>query len=276
MKRLFFLFLLALAVTIGACNKKTNDPPVQTTDDDTITAEDHSTSEAMFEDAFNVVDESIKEDGRVEKTQGANAILNGCTTITVDTTGAMLKMTIDFGTGCTGNDGRERSGKILVTLSGRYSRPGSVISIEFDDYHVNGNKIEGKKTVTFKGLNADNQPYFSIKVTGGKVTLTSGKTITWESERTRVWEKGFNTGTPMDDEYNITGTASGTNRNGLSYTAKITTPLHVKIGCRWIESGTLTIRPDNKADRIIDYGNGDCDNKATVTINSKTHDLTLR
>jgi hypothetical protein len=82
----------------------------------------------------------------------------------------------------------------------------------------------------------------------------------------------------MDDEYDITGSASGTNRIGKNYAILIDNdnPLHVKVGCRWIVSGKVNITPEGKPGRLVDYGTGACDNDATVTINSRTFNIKLR
>ena len=47
-------------------------------------------------------------------------------------------------------------------------------------------------------------------------------------------------------------------------------------GCRrHFTQGVLEHTPAGKATRYIDYGNGVCDNKATVTINGNTYAITL-
>ena len=66
--------------------------------------------------------------------------------------------------------------------------------------------------------------------------------------------------------YSITGTASGTAFDGTHFTSNITSALIVALNCRWIEEGKIEFKPDGKLTRTIDFGNGDCDNKATVTI----------
>jgi len=82
--------------------------------------------------------------------------------------------------------------------------------------------------------------------------------------------------------YSITGSASGTTGTGTHFTVSITSPIIVKLSC-WFESpskpglvqGTLQITPDGKPVRTIDYGSGDCDNTATITVNGNSHPYTL-
>src|SRR5882724_12626176 len=59
-----------------------------------------------------------------------------------------LRAVIDFGSGCTGRDGRTRRGKITVTYSGRMILPGSSASTTFDGYFINDTKVEGTHTIT--------------------------------------------------------------------------------------------------------------------------------
>jgi hypothetical protein len=48
------------------------------------------------------------------------------------------------------------------------------------------------------------------------------------------------------------------------------------IGCRkHFTQGVLEHTPSGKAMRTIDYGNGACDDQATVTINGNTYTITL-
>jgi hypothetical protein len=79
----------------------------------------------------------------------------------------------------------------------------------------------------------------------------------------------------MDDVYLIEGSTTGTSARGSSYSAVITTPLRKANACPWIESGVVTITPRNKKTRTIDFGDGTCDNKATVTIEGKVYNITL-
>ena len=105
------------------------------------------------------------------------------------------------------------------------------------------------------------------------------KTFTYTSTRTREWVVGENTSGILgwfDDVYKVSINSSGTNFNGASFTSKTTKPLQISLVCPWIEAGTIEFTPSGKLTRTIDYGNGDCDNKATVTIAGVSFPITLR
>jgi hypothetical protein len=76
--------------------------------------------------------------------------------------------------------------------------------------------------------------------------------------------------------YLITGSANGTSAGGTSYTAVIGQALRKELSCRHIVSGIISITPGDKPTRTINYGDGTCDDKATVTINGNVFNITLR
>ncbi|HEY5771115.1 MAG TPA: hypothetical protein VIS75_00755, partial [Chitinophagaceae bacterium] len=60
----------------------------------------------------------------------------------------------------------------------------------------------------------------------------------------------------------------------------ITEPLIKKFTCRWLVKGIIRTARINLATNspwvaTINYGIGDCDNKAVVTINGVPHNITL-
>jgi hypothetical protein len=49
------------------------------------------------------------------------------------------------------------------------------------------------------------------------------------------------------------------------------------MSCQWrIVSGTIEMNPEGKSTRTIDYGNGNCDNEISVTVNGKTRTMSRR
>lgn len=287
MKKMNNLFLTTLTVAFlfTSCTKKENK--------DTTTAQDNALAESMFDDVFKNVNEvAVKEEGAnkmgypVEYTFGASC---GSVTLTPLDTTFPKTLTIDFGTtNCSGNDGRNRRGKIIATLSGKYKNTGTVLSVTLDNYHVDDHHIEGTKSVTNAGNNT-----WNVSVTGGKVTYPNGEVATWASTRTRKWVEGFNTAVSLnkadsacfvnlqcllDDAYEISGSANGVARNGKKYDVSITTALRVQF-CGLVPEvtkGVVEIQPEGVLLRTVDFGNGICDNEGTVTIKKKTYTFKLR
>jgi hypothetical protein len=196
-----------------------------------------------------------------------------CATVTRDS--IQHTITIDFGTGCTGRDGRTRSGQIQIQYTGRYFEPGASWTVTFSNYHVDGRLVEGSRTVTNNGLNASGNMTWTIEAQNMRVTLPDGRWRTWDSQRTREMIAGYGDSTCVNDVYKVNGTASGSNDRGDSYTATMTDLIR-EHDCRWITSGSISVTASNRPDRIIDFGNGTCDDEATVTVNGITHPIHLR
>lgn len=261
--------------TVESCKKKT-DTVVTSADTDTQTAQDHAYAESSYNDAYASVNDAASVHSEIGKTGGETVILPSGASITVsDVHTFPIKMTIDFGTGTMCKDNKMRTGQIIATLSGKYRDSGTVITITFNGYTVNGDKIEGVKTVTNEGHNANGNWHYAIAV-DGKVTRKNGNMIIYKSSRDREWIQGSNTPGLGDDMYSITGSASGTSSNGNIYSLTITKPLIVGFACRFIEAGTVDIAITGKADRIVNYGDtANCDANATVTINGKVYNVIM-
>ncbi len=257
------------AIFLNGCKK-------ENIDDNMNAAEDNALSEVSYSDVQSIADEAASGSMSSYKTGSSDGILSTCATITHDTVSDPRVLTIDFGTvNCTCNDGRLRRGKIIVTYSGPYREPGHVHTITFDNYFVNDNQILGTKTVTNQGLNDNGNLYYSIEVNGSIIRANGAGTITFVSSRVREWIEGESTPQWSDDVYLVTGTASGTNSEGGSFTAEITPALRRTVACHQFVSGTATVTPANRPVRNIDFGDGTCDNEATVTVNGHDHIIQL-
>ena len=251
-------------------------------DADVESSENNALAEASFNDVTSIADQAALGGSVNMRVAGENredgSLGSGCATVTIDTVSTPHIITIDFGsTNCVCNDGRTRRGKILLSYSGRYRESGTVISISFNNYFVNDNQLTGTKTITNQGLNNAGNLVYKIEVNGQILKANGAGTISWTSSRQREWTAGANT--PLvwsDDAYSITGTASGTNASGKSYTINITKPLVRKMSCRWFESGTVDVTPEGKPARTLDYGTSGCDANATVTILGYSFPIVLR
>lgn len=263
------VFTIAILL-FAACNREKPDRDTRFTQQEAI-------AERLFDELNSLVDEAATTGNLSNfKLEGGELMLtSGCATVSRDTTATPKTVTIDFGTGCTGNDGRTRSGKIIASYTGPYRQEGTVITISTENYFVQGHQIIGNpvRRVENIGPNADGHPVFQIDVTGEVIFANNSGSINWTANRTRTWTAGFNTFILADDRYSISGSANGSNSAGVQWSALITEPLIVNmaLGCRQIVSGKKVVTPTNRPERTIDYGNGACDNTFTVTINGNTY-----
>ena len=173
-----------------------------------------------------------------------------------------IVITIDYGDGCPSwLYNVVKKGKIIITITGWMFEEGSERIVTFEDFYVNDNQIEG----TFTFTNLGNASY-SCTLEGGKITTPDGNEITRESERIRTRTSGEDTDERWDDVFEITGNAYGTTADGTEYSMDITEPLVRPWDCFWITSGTIE-KTIEDTQIIIDFGDGECDNIATKTVN---------
>ena len=271
----YLMVAATVGITFTSCKKDKD----ETLDSDTSAASDNALAEGTYNDVHNIADEASSgslTSYLMTSGSGERGLLSTCATITNDTTVMPHMLTIDFGTSnCLCNDGRYRRGVINCSYSGHYRDSLATHTITFTNYFVNDNQVMGTKTVTNNGHNAAGHLVYNVTVNGSIIKASGAGTVTWNSTRTREWIQGESTPTWSDDVYLITGSASGNNAAGRSFTINITTPLRREIGCHHFVSGVFELTPSGKPVRVVDYGTGACDNTATVTISGHTYTITL-
>jgi hypothetical protein len=98
-----------------------------------------------------------------------------------------------------------------------------------------------------------------------------------EVNREREWIAGMSTPHFIwDDECLVTGTTSGKNINGVSYSTIITTPLHWKRACRFIVAGIIKVERSGSDPVELDFGSGECDSQATLRRGDEEKQINLR
>ncbi len=283
-KSRLFLSLGTAVITVGlfiftaACQRKTNDT-LTNADDNGGYASDHAKMEQNSNDVVSIADAAAATNsGSGVDLRTTATTISGCATVSRSVTpGGDSILTIDFGTtDCTCADGKNRKGSIIVNYSGRYKDNGSTHTITYSNYFVNDNQLTGIKTVTNMGTNATGQVYYTVNVNDTLNLGTGNGEIVWSGTRTRTWLTGYTTTERSDDSYLIAGTTSLTRANGNTFTMVIGTPLQVAYGCAWIEAGTVTVTRPSGVSATLNYGDGNCDSEAQLTIGSHTYNITLK
>lgn len=287
--------LLGLMIfSFAACQKEiTASAELEAVTTEEVTL-NQSTSETEFDDVFNITMGMGNETGEDLGIVGGisifgnsvaytlieqvdSAVNNRCFTVTVTPRdrGVFPKtVTLDFGTGCRARDGRLRQGKIITVFTGPMGIPRSKATTTFDRYKVDSINVAGTHIVT--NTSTSNNRIFSISVVDGKLTWDGGRWVRWSCARNLTQIEG--NGTPMlpaDDIFTITGGGRGENSSGKSWAHQIKEPLVKRFTCRWISKGILLIRRDAGSGQL-DFGDGSCDNKAVLTINGVSKEITLR
>lgn len=259
-----FILLLALAVTISGCKPKDDDSqPTPTTD--VSNEEDIALAENIISDA-NRESDVVLRDTFAYKTSD-----NICRFATIDTAyGSCDTLFRIFYDTCLNTSGRIRQGTILVRVQGcKLIEKGIKITMTFENFYINEFKLEGKRVLENKGLNAQSQPYFNITDSLTVTNTTNSKYVHWETNRVNTWAEGYSSVFTLDDVYVIN--SSGTyksNRSGTVRTIEvIIKDLKRKVFCQWPVSGTIESTPYGFQTRTIDFGTGSCDNVADLYVN---------
>lgn len=194
-------------------------------------------------------------------------IINSCTTITEATSKDSFPKTfvVDFGSECITN-GIKRSGKLKITFSDYTTQNGSTMIIERDNYSVNGNKIKG--TIEYKNTTINSKtPQWARTVTNGEYMDSKGDIYLNSGTHTVKQTAGITTITLNDDTYEmVEGIHTVSKQNGGTITLKVSESLIKIQNCDYISKGKLNVE-NSLIKGTINYGNGECDNKATYTQN---------
>ncbi|MBS1635288.1 MAG: hypothetical protein JST26_05150 [Bacteroidetes bacterium] len=284
MKKITFLsaaVLIASTSVFNSCKKKTE------VDNETQSVVDN----AICEQQFMAIQPSVNSKGITEKgikkvntceTWNILGAIGGTNTpnpaqdTIVNGSGnyqnGPVTFEIDYGTtGCPGPDGRIRTGKIHITTAKRWSSLNTQVTTDLLNYAVNGVTYSGQVIIT-----RIDSVTINTQVVNGHCTNGTWN-IDWACNKTLKQIAGFSTKTDeTDDEFQITGTANGKNREGRTFTTSITSPLVKKNNCQYISSGTLELTPDGFKTRTVDFGNGTCDDDATFTVNGQTVSFKLK
>ena len=268
------MFILSSSIIIS-CNKNKDETIYLEENGDFIT---ENLAARSYEEVADISDQAITNDdiiiyGRVnESTDNSIDFMNksACASVTRTVSANAVNIVVDYGpVNCGCPDGKQRKGIIKIRQAIPFAKDSTRV-ITFDNYFVNNNKLGGLITITKKENTTEGFPVVGISITNGSVVLAAnGGTLLYASERTRTHTEGAST--PLifnDDVFKIEGTRNGTTPAGILFTSTITNPLihKRKLDCRETVQGTIRFTKTGKPDKVIDFGNGLCDNTATVTV----------
>ncbi|MFC3416712.1 hypothetical protein [Algoriphagus hitonicola] len=273
MKKSFNLFFVLglFTLIISSCG---SDPTDELPEPDLSVIDDDVQINRTFEDLDNYTLTVLEENGlgaRIFKSQ-LDEICEGVD-ITIDQENR--RIVIDFGESCINSEGIERKGVVTLEYSGNFLFPGATVLTTFEGYEVDGLQIEGTRSIVNSGVDlANNQINLAVTVENGVITWPDGSSATYESDQireVRLGSEGY--------EINITGTASGTSRTGISYTSLVETALEVNQPCVesgvWIPSAGVLVFNYENSTVSADFGTGDCDRTLILTYPGGSQEITV-
>jgi hypothetical protein len=264
-----------LTVLVLSCSK---DDSNNTASEDLTEARVSAKIDLVTEDVSKIVDEQFAL--QVNPSAGRNsqetASLPPCVTIDIQLTANSWTRTLTFDN-CELPNGNVLDGTIIVSGSLNFDTPSHTISYSFVDFYHNDILVEGNRTVVRSiqstTVQAAPHPVANMSI-DMHLTFPNGNQYHRVGNRIREMIEGF--GTPAlwaDNVFSISGNWTTTFPAGTR-TSTITTPLRAEAGCPHIVSGVITTVRNNNTG-TLDYGNGDCDNQATLTVNGNTTTITL-
>jgi len=290
LKKLLMIALFAIP-TLQSCKK--DDETTDTFTQDQIVALDQNQLDTETEDVTNLIDQAMYQNqsvinGRIS-TDTIQTLLDStnCAQVTIIPKGTNPtgKITIDFGTGCLCKDGRMRKGKIISQFNNPIRKQGSLIETTFENYgvtkrnsteYINVDNSSTKSTQTTQAPDSlvNGSVVDITRVLNMKMILGTGQTFTYTGTKLI----SFNLGQLQNSWDNVITTKTGSSlngvdRNGGNYTLTVNSNVVRKLECFLIGvykpvSGEVTIQNDSKT-KVINYGDGSCDNSVDVSINGK-------
>ena len=188
--------------------------------------------------------------------------------------------TITFSEDCEGKRGQTRSGTMIVTYSETQGEAGSFRQVTYDDFYLNGVKIEGTRRTEIISIDENGSKTMRTSMTDGKMIYEDATFKTKNSEMTRY------THVENDEKQysSLTGSKSAVSTEGVSFSMQITTPIKFVYNCDDLgfrKRGKIPvegIKVSIDGDQTIttDFGDGTCDTLVEVTKDGEVETVDLK
>lgn len=274
MKRITLALVSILTITFMSCQDEVG---TETSIEAALSVADLDTEEsvdASYEDIDDITEAGMEDVAALSQGRFNRRDVLECAEVTHDTVNQTIEIVYDSLSGCSNPSGRVRHGKILVSYNSTRYEIGAYREVTFEDFYLDDVKVEGTRRIENITGSSEDAPKFQITITGGQLTFADGTTITRDVDHIRTWYRSEN---PQDDYVTLEGTASGSRRDGIAYTAEITEALTFMRSCRnqgFIPvSGTKVITGESTI--TMDFGDGTCDNLVDVTTDGVTETIEI-
>lgn len=267
-KKITGLMLMAI-MAFTSCNKEDSPNMV----DEEAGEEVISVAELKVSDEAELISEEITSIGEdvyavdeistISKSFYASDYLPDCVTITTVVTDTTKEKTIDFGEGCELPNGNVLSGIINLSYAKDMEMASKTLNLSLENFTFNEVAVEGSASVIRKRTNDSGNPQ-SDAVANFDGVWPDGGTASFSGNRTREWIEGYGSGFWGDNVFLISGKGTYTGKLGNVFVKETVTPLRRELACRFIVSGVLEISR-NDATASLDFGDGSCDAKGTLT-----------
>lgn len=267
--------LFVAAMLLVSCDNNADQQGTETEEEQTLESASISEDETddVLEITYQTETELVSAGGRVRTTT--------CAEVTNDKENNII--TIDFGDGCVGPRGRERSGKIIIAYSHEIGDSLANRIITFENYVVNNKGITGTIELRDRSINEAGNLQSVKRLIDLTITFPNGQQTVFNGSRTREWLSGAGDDDPSNNVYKITGSVEGISTTGRSFTHTIVEPIISDWSCAAQGnfariSGVVELsklKGYSVRKRTVDYGDGECDNFITITTFKRTYVITI-
>lgn len=199
-----------------------------------------------------------------------------CAEVTVNGDDFPKEIIIDYGDGCVGRAGMQKTGTVIITMSDTITVPGATYTLTFKDVTIGTREVEKTASITNEGLNDDENWEISISSEMTSNMESEGETVVVKREYSerKVWLNGFGTPEWDDDQFLRTGGGTIVVNDELKFERNITDALYIDRACMFPLSGIIQITRGGES-MMIDFGEGECDNRAIVTKGEESEEIEL-
>lgn len=262
------MFILALLTLIF----------VSCSDEDSVAEEEQTAdiTEVVLASEVDLAGEAIgdiiitsyenQESNELNRAANSQSFLPNCVTVTIVVEEDFREVTLDFGSeGCNIN-GHVLRGQIVFSYTRIVDAQEVLITYNLIDFYFDAKQVIGSRTILRQLSNDSGNPQFThtLDLT---VIWPNGMEASREGVKIREWIEGFGSGVLIDNVFEVTGNWMTTFVNGNEHTYEVITPLRREVICDHFVSGTVDVQRTNFGG-TFDFGNGDCDNQATFTLNN--------
>jgi hypothetical protein len=271
LKKTALLSVLASSLLLFSCNKDDDNNENQGVNFSAENTARAAQTDNVVEGAFNIVESGYVE---VEEGRSSNiSLFPPCAEITIIPSGNGGMITINFGESCQLNNGAVVSGRIEIDY-GPVNAGTRTINYSYEDFTYNNNGVTGGGEILRQIANQNGNPQstatetITVSFPGTQVTATR------QGNRVIEWVEGVGSGTWADNVFEINGNWNTEFTNGFTRTGEVTQTLVKKLSCIYLVSGVLEIQQEGFTG-AIDWGDGSCDNQATLIINGQEYPVIL-
>lgn len=188
--------------------------------------------------------------------------------------------TITFSEECEGKRGQTRSGNMIVSYSETQEEAGSYRQVSFDDFYLNGVKMEGTRRTEIISIGENGSKTMRTTLTDGKMIYEDGTFKTKSAEMTRY----IHVENDKKQYSTLSGSKSGVSTEGVSFSMEITTPIKFVYDC--FDEGQRKrgkvpvegIKVTDDGEQIIttDFGDGTCDTLVEISKDGEVETVDLK